>query len=133
MRPRRSSRSTSSSRPAPAARAASACTSPSTARRSATPASTASASCSSSRRAAEAGDGRGERARPVPLFFWAIVKALVAGDVLNALGYRIRPYEVNVGDTDRAIDQCKEIIYKALENRTNILVALWKCKPILER
>ena len=44
--------STSSSRPARAARAASACTSPSTARRSATPASTASASCSSSRRAA---------------------------------------------------------------------------------
>ena len=28
-----------------------------------------------------------------PTFFWAIVKALFAGDVVNALGYRIRPYE----------------------------------------
>ncbi len=66
-----------------------------------------------------------------PAFFWAIVKALVAGDVLNALGYRIRPYEVTIGDTDRAIAACKEIIYKALENKTNIMLALRRCKPII--
>jgi predicted nucleotide-binding protein (sugar kinase/HSP70/actin superfamily) len=66
-----------------------------------------------------------------PAFFWAIVKALVAGDVLNALGYRIRPYEVTAGDTDRALQQCKEIIHEALENKTNIMLALWKCKPLL--
>jgi hypothetical protein len=51
--------------------------------------------------------------------------------VLNALGYRIRPYEKNPGDTDRALEQCKKIIYTALESRTNIIVALRKCKPIL--
>ncbi len=66
-----------------------------------------------------------------PKFFWAIVKALVAGDVLNALGYRIRPYEKNPGDTDRALEQCKKIVYTALENRTNIIAALRKCKPLL--
>ncbi len=66
-----------------------------------------------------------------PAFFWAIVKAIVAGDVLNALGYRMRPYEVTAGDTDRATDKCKAIIYKALENKTNIMLALWACKPIL--
>jgi predicted nucleotide-binding protein (sugar kinase/HSP70/actin superfamily) len=66
-----------------------------------------------------------------PTFFWGIVKAIVAGDVLNALGYRIRPYEVTAGDTDRALDRCKEILYKALEDRTNIMLALWASKPIL--
>jgi len=66
-----------------------------------------------------------------PAFFWAIVKAIVAGDVLNALGYRIRPYEVVAGDTDRALQQCKEIIHAALEKKTNIMLALWKCKPLL--
>jgi predicted nucleotide-binding protein (sugar kinase/HSP70/actin superfamily) len=66
-----------------------------------------------------------------PTFFWAIVKGIVAGDVINALGYRIRPYEVTAGDTDRALDQCKKILYKALEDRTNIMLALWQCKPIL--
>jgi predicted nucleotide-binding protein (sugar kinase/HSP70/actin superfamily) len=66
-----------------------------------------------------------------PAFFWAIVKAVIAGDVLNAIGYRVRPYELTAGDTDRAVDRCKEIIYEALEKKTNILAALWKCKPIL--
>ncbi len=66
-----------------------------------------------------------------PRFFWAIVKALVAGDVINALGYRIRPYEVTAGDTDRAIEACKKIIHEALQKQTNILVALARCKPLL--
>jgi predicted nucleotide-binding protein (sugar kinase/HSP70/actin superfamily) len=67
-----------------------------------------------------------------PAFFWAIVKALIAGDVLNALGYRIRPYELHAGDTDLALEKCKKIVYQALERRSNILVALRRCKPILE-
>jgi predicted nucleotide-binding protein (sugar kinase/HSP70/actin superfamily) len=66
-----------------------------------------------------------------PSFFWAIVKAIVAGDVLNALGYRMRPYEVTAGDTDRALEQCKKIIYAALEHKTNIMAALWACKPVM--
>jgi predicted nucleotide-binding protein (sugar kinase/HSP70/actin superfamily) len=67
-----------------------------------------------------------------PAFFWAIVKALVVGDVINAMGYRLRPYEVNAGDTDRALEAAKKIIHTALENKTNILYALWKCKPLFE-
>ena len=67
-----------------------------------------------------------------PTFFWAIVKALVAGDVINALAYRIRPYELNVGDTDVAVESAKKILYKALEEKTNIMAALWKVKPLFE-
>ncbi|MGH7436089.1 MAG: 2-hydroxyglutaryl-CoA dehydratase, partial [Polyangiaceae bacterium] len=36
------------------------------------------------------------------------------------------------GDTDRAIDQCKKIVYRALEAQTNVLGALWRCKSLLE-
>ena len=61
-----------------------------------------------------------------PKFFGAIIKALVAGDVLNAIGYRLRPYEVTAGDTDKALEAAKAILYEALEKRTNILYALWK-------
>ena len=64
-------------------------------------------------------------------FFWAILKGMFVGDVLNAYGYRVRPYEKVKGDANRKIQQCKDILYKALEERTNILVALSKCKPIL--
>jgi predicted nucleotide-binding protein (sugar kinase/HSP70/actin superfamily) len=66
-----------------------------------------------------------------PAFFIAIVKALVAGDVMNALGYRIRPYEVEPGATDRAMDECKKIVYAALKERTNVFLALNRCRKIL--
>jgi predicted nucleotide-binding protein (sugar kinase/HSP70/actin superfamily) len=64
-------------------------------------------------------------------FFWAILKGMFAGDVLNAYGYRVRPYEKNKGETDAKLEQCKAILYDALANRKNIVAALWKCKPIL--
>ncbi|MDB4943425.1 MAG: Activator of (R)-2-hydroxyglutaryl-CoA dehydratase [Labilithrix sp.] len=66
-----------------------------------------------------------------PTFFWSIVKGMIAGDVLNAIGYRLRPYEVVKGSTNAALEEAKKILYTALEKRSNILLALWKCKPVL--
>jgi predicted nucleotide-binding protein (sugar kinase/HSP70/actin superfamily) len=66
-----------------------------------------------------------------PAFFVALVKALVAGDVINALGYRIRPYEVEAGATDRALDQVKKNIYTALSTGGNVFAALWTARKLL--
>ena len=66
-----------------------------------------------------------------PTFFWTIVKAMVAGDVLNAYGYRVRPYEKIKGQANEQLEKAKQILYGALERRENILHALWKCKPVL--
>jgi predicted nucleotide-binding protein (sugar kinase/HSP70/actin superfamily) len=66
-----------------------------------------------------------------PLFFWSIVKGMFAGDVINAIGYRLRPYEKIPGATNEALDKAKKLVYEALEARSNIMLALWKCKPIL--
>ena len=68
-----------------------------------------------------------------PQFFITLVKAIMAGDVLNAIGYRIRPYEVNTGDTDRALDACKEVLCAALKERKSVLLALRRCKKILAK
>ncbi len=65
-----------------------------------------------------------------PTFFWALIKGMIAGDVINAMGYRLRPYEKVKGSTNDALEKAKKIVYAALENRTNILHALWKCKPL---
>lgn len=65
-----------------------------------------------------------------PAFFIALVKAIVCGDVLNALGYRVRPYEVVPGATNKAMEEAKRILYKALYEKTNILTALYKCRPL---
>ncbi len=66
-----------------------------------------------------------------PAFFIAIIKAIVCGDVMNALAYRIRPYETVPGSADRAIEESKRVIYEALYARTNIFRALFKVRGIL--
>ena len=58
----------------------------------------------------------------------AIAKALMCGDILNVLMYRIRPFEVEVGATDAAIQRCRELIADALENRRWLIPALWKVR-----
>ena len=60
-------------------------------------------------------------------------RGIMMGDVLNALMYRIRPYEVEPGATDRAIGECREVIATALRNRTSLLRAGWRCRKILSR
>ncbi|MCG8313750.1 MAG: hypothetical protein MI976_11085 [Pseudomonadales bacterium] len=63
-----------------------------------------------------------------PKFIANMTKGIVAGDVLNALTYRIRPYEVNAGDTDRAFDKSKEYLCDALANGKSYIKALWKSR-----
>ncbi|HEY5938002.1 MAG TPA: 2-hydroxyglutaryl-CoA dehydratase [Kofleriaceae bacterium] len=63
-----------------------------------------------------------------PTFFWGVVRAILVGDVLNALGYRIRPYEVVPGSADRALEVAKGIISAAFENNTSLAVALYKAR-----
>jgi predicted nucleotide-binding protein (sugar kinase/HSP70/actin superfamily) len=72
------------------------------------------------------GDGVGLEMNPT--FFWGIVRAIMIGDALNALGYRIRPYEVEAGAADRAIEISKRIIAQAFENNTSIPKALWQVR-----
>jgi predicted nucleotide-binding protein (sugar kinase/HSP70/actin superfamily) len=66
-----------------------------------------------------------------PTFFWGVVRGILIGDVLNALGYRIRPYEVEVGAADRALEVSKKIIANAFENNTSLPLALYKVRKTL--
>lgn len=68
-----------------------------------------------------------------PKFFIALIKAISAGDVINAMGYRIRPYEVNAGETNRVLEECKKLVYRALHEHTNVFLALYKCRKLLEK
>ncbi len=68
-----------------------------------------------------------------PAFFIALLKALLAGDILNGVGYRLRPYEVEPGATDRALTEAKKICYDALRNKRSILRALTQAKKVLAK
>ena len=63
-----------------------------------------------------------------PRFIANMTKGILAGDIFNALAYRIRPYEVNKGDTDRAFAKAKEYLCDALQNNKSYIRALWKSR-----
>ncbi len=67
-----------------------------------------------------------------PKFFVALIKALLAGDLLNAMGHRIRPYEVEAGATDRAMDQSRKLVYRALSEGGSVLWALYRSRDHFE-
>jgi len=55
--------------------------------------------------------------------------SLSIGDLLNEVGYQIRPYEVEAGATDRALERCTEIVRGALRDR---IVAHFRAHERLE-
>jgi predicted nucleotide-binding protein (sugar kinase/HSP70/actin superfamily) len=59
-----------------------------------------------------------------PGFFLGLLKAIIAGDVINGMGYRLRPFEVEAGSTDRAIEQTKRWVNDALVDGGSVLAAL---------
>jgi predicted nucleotide-binding protein (sugar kinase/HSP70/actin superfamily) len=61
-----------------------------------------------------------------PQFFMALARGLFAGDVINVMSYRIRPYEVEEGATDRAVAEVKREVREALEANQSVLRALWR-------
>ena len=68
-----------------------------------------------------------------PTFFIALVKAIIIGDIINILGYKMRPYEVEKGSTDKALEQCRLLVSEAFEKKQSLTKALWSCRKILER
>jgi len=65
-----------------------------------------------------------------PKFFMALIKAFVIGDIINLLGYRVRPYEVESGTTDRVMEECKRIIAQTFEKRGSLLYAMYRCRKL---
>ena len=63
-----------------------------------------------------------------PTFFWGVVRAILIGDVLNALGYRIRPYEVEAGAADRALEDQEADPRRRCRDNTSILRALYEVR-----
>ena len=65
-------------------------------------------------------------------FFITFLKAVLIGDILNAIGYRIRPYEVAGGSTNAALERCKQHLYKAFSERKQLIPALYRCRKELQ-
>ncbi|GMR14512.1 MAG: hypothetical protein BMS9Abin30_0115 [Gammaproteobacteria bacterium] len=61
-------------------------------------------------------------------FFITLLKTAMLGDIVNAMGYRIRPYELVAGSTDAALTQCRTLLCAALLKRRGLRRALRQCR-----
>ncbi|MFT7880248.1 MAG: hypothetical protein ABXS91_07645 [Sulfurimonas sp.] len=68
-----------------------------------------------------------------PTFFITLIKAVIIGDIINILGYKMRPYEVEAGSVDRAIEECRKLVADAFLQKTSLLKTMWRCRNILEK
>ncbi len=66
-------------------------------------------------------------------FALGLVRGIMAGDVINLIGYRLRPYEVEPGSTDRAMTDCKDMLREAFATNKSIVATLARCRRRLSK
>ncbi len=54
-------------------------------------------------------------------FFLGILIGIVLGDIVNDVGYKIRPYEKNKGQTDKILSEVTEKIFQTIKNKQSLL------------
>ncbi len=67
-----------------------------------------------------------------PKFFITLTKSVIIGDIMNLLGYKMRPYEIEAGSVDSAMKQCEDLISEAFLEKKSLVKTLWKCRRVLE-
>lgn len=50
-------------------------------------------------------------------FFLSIINAMMVGDIINEVAYRIRPYELNEGETDKALREAMDLFYERFRSK----------------
>lgn len=60
-------------------------------------------------------------------------KCIIAGDVMNLIVCRIRPYELIPGATDAAIEECRDILCDAFRRGKSVWRALRRGRKVLDR
>lgn len=68
-----------------------------------------------------------------PKFFITLTKSVIIGDIINILGYKMRPYETEVGSVDAAMKQCEDLVSEAFLEKKSLVKTLWKCRRVLEK
>ena len=67
-----------------------------------------------------------------PKFFITLAKAVIIGDIINLLTYRMRPYEVHQGATEEAVLQCRATVAEAFMQKKSLTLALYRCRKLLD-
>jgi predicted nucleotide-binding protein (sugar kinase/HSP70/actin superfamily) len=66
-------------------------------------------------------------------FYVNLLKSVMAADIVNLLGYRIRPYEVEKGATDAAMQESIRIVRDAFLSGKSVLRAMRKVRHVFAK
>ncbi len=66
-------------------------------------------------------------------FFFALGKAMFAGDVINVMQYRLRAFETVPGSVNEVITAVKKEVYEALEQRTSVIMAMRRGRKMIQK
>lgn len=65
-------------------------------------------------------------------FLEALIRALMVGDLLNELGHALRPYEIEPGSVDAALDEGRRWLYWSFRDRESPIPALRRLRRRLD-
>ena len=54
-------------------------------------------------------------------YFLGILMGIILADIVNEIGYKIRPYEINKGETDRILKEATEEIFHTIKEKQSLL------------
>jgi predicted nucleotide-binding protein (sugar kinase/HSP70/actin superfamily) len=68
-----------------------------------------------------------------PKFFVTLLKATIIGDLINILGYKMRPYEIIKGSVDHAMEESRALISEAFMEHKSLFKALRQCRTYFKK
>lgn len=65
-------------------------------------------------------------------FFMALIQAVMIGDLINDLGYQLRPYEVKKGETNKVLEEAKRMVGEAMNKGLKLEPVLKKVRDMFD-
>jgi predicted nucleotide-binding protein (sugar kinase/HSP70/actin superfamily) len=65
-------------------------------------------------------------------FFASVLRALIASDIVNTMAQRIRPYEIEPGATECALQQAKDMLTESFSRQNSVWLTLRRIRRIFE-
>ncbi|MCC7508015.1 MAG: 2-hydroxyglutaryl-CoA dehydratase [Planctomycetes bacterium] len=65
-------------------------------------------------------------------FFMALIMAVMIGDLVNDLGYQLRPYEVKKGETNRVLEEAKRMLGQTMQDGDKLEATLKKVRDMFD-
>jgi predicted nucleotide-binding protein (sugar kinase/HSP70/actin superfamily) len=65
-------------------------------------------------------------------FFTALIRGLIASDIVNTMAHRVRPYEIEPGATDRVLFEAREMLAESFRRESSVWMTLRRIRKLYD-